>query len=211
MKRPTKNFSKPSTAKQNQLLRLRQQIAVESARLMSEEGIDSFNYARKKAAHKLGIHNEHAYPDNKEILAQLKIHQSLYLSSSHEQTVHDLRKTALNAMKLFQDFSPKLIGSVLLGHANKHSSIDILLIANSPEEIAMHLLKHNIPYQLQDWKLFFNKKKHQRVPSYQFYAHEHKVNLIILTENQRKLIPLSTLNGQSMQRASIKQLEALLL
>ena len=205
-----KNSSRSSSGKQNQLFRLRQQIAVESARLMSDEGIDNFKYARKKAAQKLGINNEHAYPDNEEILAQLKIHQSLYQASNHQQILRELRKTALNAMRLFHDFNPRLTGSVLMGHASQHSGIDILLMADSPEQVAMYLIKHDIPYQLMDWKLFFSKNKAHIVPSYQFYADEHKINLIVLTENLQKLVPLSPLNGQSMQRASIKQLEALL-
>ena len=210
MKQRMKNSFRSSSGKQNQLQRLKHQIAVESARLMSDEGIDNFKYARKKAAQKLGISNEHAYPDNEEILAQLKIHQSLFQASSHETTIHELRSTALNAMNLFNDFNPRLTGSVLLGHANKHSGINILLMADSPEEVAMELLKHDIPYQLLDWKLFFGKNKSNIVPAYQFYADEHKVNLIVLSENQRKVTPLSPVDGQAMQRATIRQLETLI-
>jgi len=192
------------------MLRLRQQIAVESARLMSEEGIDNYKFARKKAAQTLHIHNELAYPDHDEILAELKIHQSLYQSTTHEHLLHNLRTTALRAMKLFQDYNPKLTGSVLLGHAVEHSGIDIQVMADSPEEIAMHLIKHQIPYQLQEWKLYFSKHKPKATPCYQFYAGEHQINLIVLSENQRKIVPLNPLTGQTMQRATLKQLESLL-
>jgi hypothetical protein len=211
-----KNFSnssdikKSSDIKQNQLHRLKQHIAVEAARIMSDEGIDNIKLARKKAADKLGIHNERAFPDSEHILTELKVHQSLYQPTLHEHIIRELRTTALNAMKLFKNNSPRLTGSVLQGHANKHSGIDILLMADSPEEIALRLFEHDIPYQLVDWKLFFTKNKPQLIPCYQFYADEHKINLIILTENHRKGVPLSPLNGQTMQRASIKQLEDLL-
>ena len=117
-----------AAAKLKQLNQLRRQIAIESARLMSEEGIDNFQYARKKAAQRFGINDTHAYPDNKEILAQIKIHQSLYQSSTHEPLIRKLRSTALNAMKMLHDFSPRLTGSVLLGHASEHSGIDIQLM-----------------------------------------------------------------------------------
>ncbi|MCN4145112.1 MAG: hypothetical protein LC437_08880 [Thiohalomonas sp.] len=60
-------------------------------------------------------------------------------------------------MKLFNHFKPKLIGSVLLVHPHKQSSIDILVMADSPEEVPMFLMEQNIPYQLQDWKLFSSK------------------------------------------------------
>ncbi|MDX2503945.1 MAG: hypothetical protein QNL62_05655 [Gammaproteobacteria bacterium] len=203
-----------AAAKLKQLNQLRRQIAIESARLMSEEGIDNFQYARKKAAQRFGINDTHAYPDNKEILAQIKIHQSLYQSSTHEPLIRKLRSTALNAMKMLHDFSPRLTGSVLLGHASEHSGIDIQLMADSPEEIAVLLMEHDIPYQLIDWKLYFSKQKHkntlQIVPTFQFYAGEHLVNLILLSEKQRKMVPISPENRQTMQRASVKQVEALL-
>ena len=218
-----KNSSKhsASSSANKHLNTIRQQIAIESARLMSEEGIDSFQYARKKAAQSLGIHNTQAYPDNEEILAQIKIHQSLYQSDSHQALIRDLRTTAIHAMKLLHDFNPRLTGSVLQGHAGEHSGIDIQVMADSAEEIALFLMAKNIPYKLIDWKLYFgrndfSKKKSQHkhkpkiVPAYQFYADKHLLNVIVLSETQRKRVPLSPVNGQTMQRASLKQVEALI-
>lgn len=205
-----KNSFKSTSSKLKRLHRLKQQIAVESARLMSEEGVDNYKFARKKAAQNLHIHNEQAYPDHEEILAQLKIHQSLYQSATYEHLLQDLRTTALKAMKLFQEYSPRLTGPVLLGHAVEHSGIEIQVMADSPEEIAMYLLKHKIPYQLLEWKIYFSKHKSHPIPCYQFYAGEHQINLIVLSENQRKVTPLNPLTGQKMPRASIKQLESLL-
>ena len=195
------------STKYNQRYRLRQQIAVESARLMNEEGIDNFQYARKKAAQQLGINDTSAYPDNEEILRQIKIHQSLYQSPTHQQLLRDLRTTAISAMKLLQEFNPRLTGSVLQGYASEHSGIDIHLMADSPEAIALFLMEHDIPYQLIDWKLHFSrhKKNHLCVPAFQFYAGKHQVNLIVLSEKQRKMIPISPLDGRTMQRASLKE------
>lgn len=202
--------SKAGSEKHKQLQRLRDQIAVNAARLMSEEGSDNFNYARKKAAQHLGIQNEHAMPNNEEILTQLKIYQSLYSSADQEKWLYKLREVALKAMRLFKAYRPRLTGSVLLGYAGEHSSIDIQLMADTPEEIASLLMDHNIPYQPGEWKLYFSKRNPKMVPYYQFYAGEHQINLITLSEKQRKNRPVSPLNGQSMPRASIEQLEALL-
>ncbi len=212
----SKAVSKKIRSPQKKRYKLRQQIAVEAARLMSEEGIDNIHNARKKAAHWLGIHDEHTLPDDDEILFQVKTHQSLYQSSSHKQLLANLRKTALNAMQLVSAFKPKLIGAVLLGYAHEHSSIDILIMADTPEELAVLLIAHNIPYQLRDWKLFFSKpgskSKHheQSVPAYQFYAGDQLINLIVLSENQRNMVPLDPGNWQTIQKASLTQVEALL-
>lgn len=211
-KRRMKNSSKrpkSSSEKHKQIQRLRAQVAVKAARLMSEEGTDNLNYARKKAAGQLGVQNEHSLPDNEAILAELKIYQSLY-NPETEENLRKLRETALKAMQLFHAFKPRLTGSVLLGYAGEHSSIDIQLISDTPETIATLLMEHHIPYQLGEWKLLFGKQHQQQVPCYQFYAGEHGINLIILSEKQNRATPFSPLNGQSMQRASIAQLEALL-
>ncbi len=201
--------SRSGSEKHKQVLRLRAQIAVKAARLMTEEGTDNFNYARKKAAQQLGIQNEHSLPDNEEILSELKIYQSLYNPDSQDK-LQELRETALKAMQLFHNYQPRLTGSVLSGYAGKHSSIDIQLLSDTPEHIATMLMEHHIPYQLGEWKLFFGKQHPQQLPCYQFYAGEHRINLIVLSEKQRRITPLNTLNGQSMQRASIEQVQALL-
>ena len=207
-----------SSARQKQQYKLRQQIAVETARLMREEGIDKIQYAKKKAAHRLGIHDEHNFPDDNEVLLQLNIHQTLYQLPAQAALLRNLRETALNAMKLLTAFKPKLIGSVLSGYAHEHSGIDILITADSAEEIALLLMKHDIPYQLKDWKLHFNKPgsrakspdSEQPVPAYQFYAQNYQINIIVLGENHRKMVPLNPDNWQTMQRASLAQVGKLL-
>ena len=190
--------------------KLQQQIAVEAARLINEEGFDNFHYARKKAAQRLGITDEHVLPDNEEILTQLKIHQSLYRNTAQEQVLTELRQTALSAMKLFSQFKPKLFGSVLSGYAHEQSSIDLLVMVDSAEEIAFFLMEHKVPYLLQEWKLFSAKHNYQLVPTYQFYAGNYQINLITLAEKQRKISPLNPINWKAMQKASIKQLEDLI-
>jgi len=189
--------------------KVQQQIAVETARLITEEGFDNFQLARKKAAHRLGITDEHSLPNNEEILEQIKIHQSLY-QNTDQHVLRELRQTALNAMKLFASFKPRLIGSVLLGHAHEQSSIDLLVMADSPEEIAIFLIEQNIPYQLHDWKLFSNQHQYQIIPAYQFYAGNYQIKLITLAEKQRKTSPINPLTWKTMQKASITQIEALL-
>ena len=210
MKRQMKNSSNHPGRTAPGKNKLRQKIAVEAARLMSEEGVDTIQVAKKKAARKLGIHDEHALPDDDEILLQLKIHHSLYHPHTQAQLLRKLRETALNAMKLLNAFKPKLVGSVLSGYAHEHSGIDILIMADSPEEIAVFLMTHQIPYQLQDWQLYFSKHQRQSVPAYQFYTDKHPINLIVLSENLRKKRPLNPGNWQTMQRASLPQVEELL-
>jgi hypothetical protein len=192
------------------LQQIRQRLAVESARLMSEEGIDDFQYARKKAAQHFGIQDSYAYPSNEEIITEIKLHQAIYGSADQAHILRELRNTALNAMKLFKDFIPKLTGSVLSGYAGKNSRINIHLFADTAEDITMILLQHDIPYQLTETRLNFNKKISKVFPKFQFFAGDFQVNLTVIPNKQKHNHPVNTFDGQSMQRASIKQLEKLL-
>lgn len=205
MKPKMKNYSK-----------LQQQIAVEAARLMGEEGIDNISKARNKAALNLGIHQGQLLPDDETILQEVKTRQFLYQSSSQKNQLNEIRSTALKAMQLFHDFQPRLIGSVLLGFAQHHSRIDLLLNVDSPEEIATFLMAQNIPYQLREWPVLFSKsgssskKTAVSVPAYQFYAGNQPVNLIILDESQQKRTLFDPAKGQVLKKASIAQLKDLL-
>jgi len=191
------------------LQQIKQRLAIESARLMSEEGIDDFHYARKKAAQHFGIQDIHAYPSNEEIISEIKLHQAIYGSADQANILRELRTTALNAMKLFKDYTPKLTGSVLSGYAGKNSRIDIHLFTDTVEDIAVILMEHNIPYQLAETRLNFNKKISKIFPKFQFFAGDHQLNLTVIPNRQKNNLPLNTSNGQSIQRASIKQVEKL--
>ena len=189
---------------------IKQRLAVESARLMSEEGIDDFQYARKKAAQQFGIADTFAYPSNEEIITEIKLHQAIYGSAGQTRALHELRHTALNAMRLFRDFSPRLTGSVLEGYAGENSRIEIHLFTDAAEDIAVILMEHAIPYRLTENKLNFNKKSSKSFPKFQFFAGDYQINLTVIPNRQLNNSPLNPFDGHSIQRASIKQLEKLL-
>ncbi len=54
------------------------------------------------------------------------------------------------------------------------------------------------------------KSDFQLVPAYQFFADKHRINLVILTERNRKTMPLDPENWQAIQSASLAQVTALL-
>ncbi len=214
-----KSFSKDKQPAKHHY-KLQQEIATEAARLLCEEGIDDIHKASQRAAQKLGLYGKHFLPTESEVLFQVKIHQSLYQNSSNKKRLKNLLQTAFNAMTLMNSFKPQLIGPVLQGYAHEHSPIEILLQVDTPEEIAVFLMAQNIPYQLDEWKLYSGKPKSsskskvknsfQLVPNYQFFAGRHQINLIILTEKNRKMIPLEPENWQAIQSASLTQVATLL-
>ena len=51
---------------------LRERIAHLAARIMAEDGVDDFAYAKRKAARQAGARDARAMPDNKEISVEMK-------------------------------------------------------------------------------------------------------------------------------------------
>src|SRR4051812_49281006 len=106
---------------------MRARIAAAAARIMAEDGVDDFAFAKRKAARQLGAVDTHSLPRNDEIEAELRAYRALYQAEDHPFVVEELRRTALEAMKLLERFSPYLTGPVLKGIAGPFAEIDLQL------------------------------------------------------------------------------------
>ena len=118
---------------------LRLVLARESARIMAEHGIDDFLLAKRKAAERLGVSDHAALPGNQEIETALSEHLRLFTGQIHEDHLQNLRGVALDTMRDFDQFQPKLAGPVLNGTATPHSDITLHLFSDPAELVAMTL------------------------------------------------------------------------
>ena len=123
---------------------VRSTIAAAAARLMAEDGISDYHHAKKKAARQLGLPDNAGFPDNAEVEAELRAYRELYQGDIHPEMLAAMRHSALELMELLAAFNPWLTGSVLDGTAGEHSSIDILLFADSAKEVEIFLLNRGI-------------------------------------------------------------------
>jgi hypothetical protein len=138
----------PRHEKTRQLTGVRASIASAAARLMAEDGITDYHQAKRKAARQLGISEEHAsYPDNAEVEAELRADRSIYQDEDHLEILLAMRHTALELLDLLADFRPYLTGSVLDGTAGEHSTIDLLLFADSAKEVEIFLLNRGMVFE----------------------------------------------------------------
>ena len=126
---------------------LRQMIAQQAARMMAEEGVHDFAYAKKKAGRQLGVSENSVLPTNAEIEEEIRLYHEIYNADEQPQMLAQLRKAALITMQLFERFSPHLTGSVLDGTAGKFSQTDIHLFADSVKDVEMFLLNQQIPFE----------------------------------------------------------------
>lgn len=182
---------------------MRRRIAAEAARLMAEEGVPSFFSAKQKAVARLGLDSKRNLPDNAEIEAALAEYQRLFAGEEGVLHLKKLRKTALQAMRRFEGFNPRLVGSVLSGTASEHSDVLLHLFANTPEEVSLFLLDARIPFEEDAKRITAAKGKVTEYPVFRFLAGDTTIELTVFPVDGIRQAPPSPVDGKPMQRAAI--------
>jgi len=191
--------------------RLRQQLAVEAARIMTEEGVLDFHTAKRKAADRVGVINDQVMPRNIEIELALKEYQAIFRAEQQPAQLSALRKTAITVMQLLSDFSPRLVGSVLRGSADQYTTIDIHLFSDNSLSLDWLLIEHHIPFNMSEREYRFKGDVIERYPLYLIEGEgDADVALTVFPERGVRQPPKSPLDGKSIQRASISEVQALL-
>jgi hypothetical protein len=189
---------------------LRRALAQEAARIMAEQGIDDYRLAKRKAAERLGATDIAVLPKNTEIEAALADHQRLFESHTHSSMLRDLRKTALQAMRLLKRFEPRLVGPVLSGTASAHSEVNLHLFAEGAESVALHLLDNDIPHRIAERRLRYEPDRLVSYPVVKFVAGNRDIDAVVFPINGIRQSPSSPVDGRPMRRADTAELESLL-
>jgi hypothetical protein len=184
-------------------------IAQEAARLVLDEGLDDFGVAKRKAAEHLGLGATRNLPKNVEIEAAVLERQSLFQTNAERAHVAALRRAALNAMRLFADYSPRLVGSALKGTAHTTRRVTLHLFADSVEEVCFLLMDREIPYQLGERRLRFAGDQRD-IPSISFVAGDVEIEAVVFSVDGIRQAPLSPVDGRPMRRATLEEVEGLL-
>jgi hypothetical protein len=189
---------------------LRQAVAEEAARIMSEQGIDDFLLAKRKAAERLGVVDASILPRNTEIETALFARQRLFSGGKHEATLADLRRAALKAMQLVADFEPRLVGPVLSGAASAHSEINLHLFAETPEAVSIRLDERGIPHEALERRVRFERDRAVTYPAFRFVAGRQTVDAVVFPLDGIRQSPFSPVDGKPMRRATAAEVAALL-
>lgn len=189
---------------------LRRALALEAARIMSEQGIDDYRLAKRKAAERLGATDIAVLPKNTEIEAALAEHQRLFEADTHSSELQSARRTALQAMQVLQKFEPRLVGPVLSGTASAHSEIHLHLFAEGTEAVVMHLMEQGIPYEVAERRLRYEPDRLVAYPVVRFVAGNREIDAVVFPVDGIRQSPASPVDGRPMRRADRAELEALL-
>ena len=189
---------------------LRLAVADEAARMMTEQGIDDFLLAKRKAAERLGVVDAAILPRNTEIEAALFARQRLFSGGRHEADLADLRRSALQAMRLMADFEPRLVGPVLTGTASAHSEINLHPFADTPEAVSIRLDERGVPHEALERRVRFERDRTVAYPAFRFVAGLQTVDAVVFPLDGIRQSPSSPVDGKPMRRATAAEVEALL-
>lgn len=197
---------------------LRQMIAQSAARMMAEDGISDYAYAKNKAGRQLGVVESSVLPSNTEIEEELKLYNALFLSDEQPENLANLRKNALFTMEMLARFNPYLTGSVLDGTAGLGSETHIHLFAESLKEVEMYLLNLDIPFEtneksyrvMNDGKRDKKGNGRKKVPMYTLEMETGLIKLSVFEPDEIRVAVKHIVDGSNVTRANIAAVKALL-
>jgi hypothetical protein len=189
---------------------LRQAVAREAARLMIEHGHEDYGVAKRKAAERFGVTDLAVLPKNSEIEEALAEHQRLFVPDAHANELCAMRSTALEAMRLFADFEPRLVGPLLTGTATAHNDITLHLFADTPESVAVRLIDRSIPHEFAERRFRVQRDEVEAYPVVRFNAGGHDVDATIFPRDGIRQAPPGPVDGKPMRRATAEEVASLL-
>ena len=188
---------------------LRQAVAEEAARVMAEQGIDDFLFAKRKAAARFGVVDASILPRNTEIEAALCARRRLFADDRHQDAIADLRRSALQAMRLMAEFDPRLVGPVLTGTASAHSDIHLHLFSESAEAVSIRLEERGVPHETLERRLRFERDRTVTFPAFRFVAGNQTIDAVVFPLDGIRQSPSSPVDGKPMRRATATEVAAL--
>ena len=192
------------------LKQVRLEVATEAARIIATEGQHNFHAAKKKAAERIGVSQRLALPSNIEVQEALQHYQRLYGGQEHASNLEHLRLIAVSVMNSLCDYSPRLVGPVLDGTAGKHSRIAMHVFCDAPEELVMNLLDWGKPFDQEQRQIRWHDGGHKTVPILVIEENGAEVELAVFNPIDLRQAPPSPLDGRPQHRASLYEVECLL-
>lgn len=185
---------------------VRRDIANLAARIMAQDGIGDYGFAKRKAARQLGVPNTDALPNNEEIEAALRAYQSIYQEQEQQERVRELRAIALGVMRLLGGFSPYLVGHVLDGTAGRFASVQLQLFPSASKDVEIFLLSRGIPYAHAD-----PRRTRGEPPEMQIELEWDgvPVEIAVFAPDQERVQQRNPHTGRVVERASLNAVAAL--
>ena len=148
-------------------------------------------------------------PSNVEIREEIQRLARLHEGEARRDTLREMRLEALRLMRVLFRYRPRLIGSVLTGHVRQGSDIDIHVFADRTDGVTSALEAEGMVYEIQRKRIVKNGE--ERVFTHVHIQDRYPFELTIYPRNKAHYVSKSSVTGKPIERASINELEQLLL
>ncbi len=163
--------------------------------------------ALRQVAQELGIRLKPGQPDAATMRAAIQDYRELFRPEQAKQ-LHENRRMAIEAMRQFDAFQPRLIGSLVNGDGPV-DVIRLLLTADTPEQVIMHLSDQRTPWRETEARMHYSGGRIEALPALRFQAGDSNVELIIMPPQQRSDPPRDPIGGGKLAALSQDELAAL--
>lgn len=185
---------------------LRREIAALAARMIAEDGVTDYGFAKRKAARQLGAINADELPNNAEIEAEVRTYLAVFQDEEHLERQHALRLAAVEVMRELEPFRPYLTGAVLEGTAGRYSEVEIDLFPESAKEVEIFFLNNDVVYEHRE-----PRRKQPDGPEaiLVFDWGDIPIRLRIYSPDVERLSRRGSHGARQMERARLSVVEAL--
>ena len=104
----------------------------------------------------------------------------------------------------------RLVGPLLQGLATPYSEVQVQVFPDEPEQVAVLLQEHGIPYEEADRRLRYGGDRQAAAPVFRFVAGDTAVEITALPPQAAREAPLSPVDARPMKRAGVQEVERLL-
>lgn len=194
----------------NESGRERQVVAQEAARIIVNQGVRDYRVAKQKAVERLGLNSRGALPGNAEIEAAVVDHLQIFGGESHADLLRLMRTAALSAMELLTDFSPRLVGPVLVGTADENSAVNLHVFTDSPEMVAMYIGDRGIHFRSYERRLKSRRGQIEMYAGFEFNHCNEVIQATVFPVDGIRQAPMSPIDGKPMKRVDSDAVQGLL-
>ena len=176
---------------------------------MAEHGIEDFLQAKRKAADRLGVNDVAVLPKNIEIEDALRAHQRLFGRDTHDHTLKEQRRIALDTMRILAEFQPRLVGSVLTGTATNYSDINLHLFADAPRRSPFACWRSAFRMSSTSGASRWMRNAASTTRRLRFEANGRTVDATVFPIDGIRQSPYSPVDGRPMKRADAREVSEL--
>ena len=179
----------------------------EVARLVVDD-CQELEQALVRAARKQGIKLQRGSPSREALQRAINDYRELFRPQQSEHLAAQ-RMLALEAMRSFADFRPLLSGALVQGDGPMNK-IRLLLFADSPEQVILHLTDRGMPWHSTEVSMHYSGGRRVAQPALRFVAGDSTIELVVLDPKTRSDPPRDTITGGRLEMLDIDQLNTLL-